>query len=568
MPARVPPLAALTLFTATIAVAQTPAPHTAAHPPRAAASRPVPSPRPIPQPRPIQIENGRLLGYLTADRQVIAYKGVPYALPPIDELRWRPPMPIGKWKKVLYARDFGPHCLQSATYPDMVFRDPGPSEDCLTLNIWAPSSAKPDKKSPGLPVMVWIYGGGFASGGASEARQDGEALARRGVIVVSMNYRLGVFGFFALPELAEESPNHTAGNYGLMDQAAALAWVHRNIATFGGDPANVTLFGQSAGSASVGIQMASPVANTLFARAIGQSGAEFPAAGHFMPTLREAGQINADWASRAFGSDKLFYLRQLPADEILEATTSRTRPAPRFSPIVDGWFLPDYVPRIYAAGKQAHIPLLAGWVADEQHPAEPPAADTFFSQLRGDFGDYAKNALTVYPITTQAELVRSVDDYAGDRFIAYSTWAWLEAHSRTGDAPVYRYLFDLPNPGDRNHSASLGAFHSDDIEYVFGALDSRPEMKIRPEDRALSGLMQQYWVNFARTGDPNGPGLPQWPTYNQASGTLHAAPTAKGDAFPVMHLDATPAAELDTLRNRYRFLDLFWAMQTGVAPSK
>ncbi len=565
MPARALLVLTLALLIPTTALAQAPPKHPAAR----AGQR-------VPAPRPIQIENGKLLGVLSADQKIIAYKGIPYAQPPIDELRWQPPQPIGKWKRVLYARDFGPHCLQSSSYPDMVFHDPGPSEDCLTLNLWAPSSAKPDRKSPGLPVMVWIYGGGFSTGGTSEARQDGEFLARRGVIVVSMNYRLGIFGFLSLPELTEESPHHTSGNYGLLDQAAALAWVRQNIAAFGGDPANVTLFGQSAGSESVSVQMASPIANSLFTRAIGQSGAGFPAAGNVTPTLAQAQGVNAGWATRAFGSDKLFYLRQLPADEIMEATMSRTQPAPRFGPIVDGYFLPDYLPRIYADGKQAHIPLLAGWTADEQHPAQPLTADEFFAQLRDNFGSHAKDALLVYPISTDAELARSADDFEGDSAHAYTTWAWIEAHSRTGDAPVYRYRFDLPSPGDRNHAVSLGAFHSDDIEYVFGTLDSRPEMKIRPEDRALSDLMQQYWVNFARTGDPNAPGLPPWPSYNNAANSLqhgatiqnHLTGIARPSDFPVMHLDATSAAKPDALRPRYLFLDQFWSMQTGPAPPK
>ena len=546
-------------------------------PPSSPAQTAPAKPQRVPGPRPVQIENGRVQGFLTPDSQVIAYKGIPYAQPPIDELRWRAPQPIaGRWKKVLYAQDYGPHCLQSGSFPDMVFHDPGASEDCLTLNVWAPAvtlTAKPAHKgSPahGLPVMVWIYGGGFTTGGTSEARQDGQFLARRGVIVVSMNYRLGIFGFLSLPELADEDPHHSAGNYGLLDQAAALVWVHRNIAAFGGDPANVTIFGESAGSMSVSAQMASPVAATLFARAIGESGSEFPT-GRAMPTLAQAASINAAWATRAFGSNKLFYLRQLPADEVLQAATSRTGGAPRFGPIVDGWFLPDTIPHIYADGKQAHIPLLAGWNADDVpgNPPPPlPTADAFVAQLRNAFGDHVKDALAVYPISTDAEALRSAGDYASDRAIAYSTWAWIEAHARTGNAPVYRYYFDLPNPGDRNHTTAVGAFHSDDIEYVFGTLDSRPQMAIRPGDRAVSDVMQQYWVNFARTGDPNGPGLPQWPSYNNAGGTLRMSGTASGDSFPVMRLDANSTAKPDALRPRYLFLDQFWGMQTGTAPGK
>ena len=519
----------------------------------------------VAQPRPVAIENGRVQGYLTHDAQVVAYKGIPYAQPPIDELRWRAPQPIaGKWKRVLYAQDFGPHCLQSGSFPDMVFHDPGASEDCLTLNVWAPATtlkARSARKAAGLPVMVWIYGGGFTTGGTSEARQDGEFLARRGVIVVSMNYRLGIFGFLSLPELAEEDPHHSSGNYGLLDQAAALTWVHRNIAAFGGDPANVTIFGESAGSMSVSAQMASPVANALFARAIGESGAEFPT-GRPMPTLAQAASVNAGWAQRAFGSNKLFYLRQLPADEIMQKVTSRTQNAPRFGPIVDGWFLPDTIPHIYADGKQAHVPLLAGWNQDDVpgNPPPPlPRADGFVAQLRNAFGDRVKDALAVYPMSSDAEELRSAGDYASDRAIAYGTWAWIEAQTRTGNAPVYRYFFELPNPGDRNHTTAVGAYHSDDIEYVFGTLDSRPQMAIRPEDRALSDLMQQYWVNFARTGDPNGVGLPQWPRFDQPSATR---------AGSIMHLDASSAAKPDTLRARYLFLDEFWGMQRGASQTK
>jgi para-nitrobenzyl esterase len=500
-----------------------------------------------PEARPIQIESGKLLGVLTPDQKVIAYKGIPFAQPPVEDLRWRPPQPVHKWRHVLLARDFGQHCIQSGSYPDMVFHDPGPSEDCLTLNVWAPSDSKPAKKSPGLPVMVWIYGGGFTTGGTSENRQDGQFLAHRGVIVVSMNYRLGIFGFFAHPELTSESANHASGNYGLMDQAAAIAWVRRNISAFGGDPSNITIFGESAGSFSVSSLMASPVAKDLFSKAIGESGGALYSAGLGYPPREDAEQTNVAWAERAFGSSKLFYLRSLTTEEVLKGATARTNPPPpRFGPIVDGYFLPDSVPTIYADGKQAHIPLLGGWNANEGRPSVVPTADSFNVQAHTEFGPAALKFLAAYPATTDEQALQSAGDYAGDKFIAFSTWAWLEAQVKTGIAPVYRYFFDLGSPGDRNHKASLGAFHSDDIEYVFGALDSRPQMAIRPEDRALSELMQQYWTNFAKTGDPNAPGLPKWPAYNAA------------DNYQVMHLDATPEAKPDTLRPRYLFLDSVW----------
>jgi para-nitrobenzyl esterase len=497
------------------------------------------------QPHPVQIDSGKVLGVLTADQKVIAYKGIPFAAPPVGDLRWRPPQPVAKWKSTLVAKDFGSHCIQFGGYPDMVFHDPGPSEDCLTLNVWAPSDTKPSKKSPGLPVMVWIYGGGYTTGGTSENRQDGQFLAHRGVIAVSMNYRLGIFGFMALPELAAESANHASGNYGLMDQTAAIAWVRRNIAAFGGDPTNITIFGQSAGSMSVSAQIASPLAKDLFAKAIGESGAEFPGGGRDMATHNQAEQTNAAWAERVYGSSTLLYLRHLSADELAQKANAR------FGPDIDGYFLPDSVPNIYAAGKQAHIPVLGGWVANESQPNGMPTAASFTAQAQREFAANAPAFLALYPATTDAEALQSANDYARDRFIAYSTWAWLEAHVKTGNAPVYRYFFSLATPGDRNHPASQGAFHSDDIEYVFGTLDSRPEFRIRPEDRTLSEQMGEYWTNFAKTGDPNGPGLPRWLPYDAAG------------SWQVMHLDANPASQPDALRPRDLFLDSQWGNATG-----
>lgn len=496
----------------------------------------------------VKTDHGKIQGTMAGDGQVRAFLGIPYAAPPVGQLRWQPPQPAAKWKGVRQATSFGSRCMQPAIYSDMIFHDPGPSEDCLTLNVWTPAKDKHAK----LPVMVWIYGGGYNTGGTSEARQNGKFLAQKGVVVVSMNYRLGIFGFFALPALAEESPHHAAGNYGLMDQTAALQWVKKNIARFGGDPANVTLFGESAGSFSVSSQMASPLAQGLFVHAIGESGGAFPGPRPAAPELAVSEQRNAEFAQKALGTADLKQLRAMSADAVLMASMIKIDGKEKdFDPDVDGYFLPESVPAIYAAGKQAHIPLLAGWNKDEgtgevlNQPQQPTVASmkTF---AETEFGAQAPEFLSAYSATNDAEALRAMEDFSGDKFIAYSTWAWIEAQVKTGGAPVYRYHFDLGSPGDKYHPASAGAFHSDDIEYVFGTLDSRPGAVWRPEDRRLSAEIQDYWTNFAKTGDPNGSGLAKWPTYNQA------------DGWQVMHLAPTLEARPDAHRARYLFLQKVW----------
>ncbi|MBT9330232.1 carboxylesterase/lipase family protein [Paracidobacterium acidisoli] len=503
----------------------------------------------------VKTDKGRVEGRLSADGQVRAFLGVPYAAPPVGSLRWKAPQPAEKWSGVRQATEFGHRCMQPQIYDDMRFRDAGQSEDCLTLNIWTSAKDKHAKQ----PVMVWIFGGGFTGGGTSEPRQDGEHLAHKGVVVVSMNYRLGVFGFFTHADLAAESPQHAAGNYGLMDQTAALQWVKKNIAEFGGDPAQVTIFGESAGSFSVSAQMASPLARGLFERAIGESGGAFSATLPFQPlATREV--RDADYIKRATGTSDLAQLRAMSAEDLLAAVSKKVEGTPeRFGPDVDGYFLPESVPQIYAEGKQAHVPLLAGWNRDEGTEnvlasAEQPTVENMKAQAEKLFGDRAADFLKAYAATSDAEAVRAMEDYAGDKFIAYSTWAWLEAQVKTGGAPVYRYKFEMPQPGDKFHSASMGTFHSDDIEYVFGVLDSRPDAKWTPEDYKMSDLIETYWTNFAKTGDPNGtstagaPGtpVPNWPQY-------------KAPEWQVMHLNANSEARPDEHRDRDLFLQDVWS---------
>jgi para-nitrobenzyl esterase len=309
----------------------------------------------------VKTDLGKVQGKMSADGQTRDFLGIPFAAPPVGPLRWKPPQPAAKWHGVRQAVSFGSRCMQQEHYDDMVFRDPGESEDCLTLNVWAPAEQPKGK----LPVMVWIFGGGFAGGGTSEPRQDGEHLSRKGVLVVSMNYRLGIFGFFATQELAAEDPHHAAGNYGLLDELAALQWVRRNIADFGGDPDNVTIFGESAGSFAVSAQMASPLAKGLFAHAIGESGAAFASTSLGFPPLTKFEKQNEDYFRTALSDSSLAALRAASSAEILKVATQKVPGKPRFGPDIDGYFLPESIPSIYAAGKQAHVPLIAGWNQDE-----------------------------------------------------------------------------------------------------------------------------------------------------------------------------------------------------------
>jgi para-nitrobenzyl esterase len=494
----------------------------------------------------VKTDQGKVQGKMSADGQARDFLGIPYAAPPVGPLRWKPPQPAAKWQGVRQATSFGSRCFQQERFNDMVFRDPGESEDCLTLNVWTPAS-KPKGK---LPVMVWIFGGGFVGGGTSEPRQDGEHLTHKGVLVVSMNYRLGIFGFFATHELAAEDPHHAAGNQGLLDELAAIQWVRHNIARFGGDPDNVTIFGESAGSFAVSAQMASPLGKGLFAHAIGESGGAFASKELSFPPLLEAARTNEDFIRRAGGDPSLATLRAGSSEEILKLATHKGLGKPPFEPDVDGYFLPQSVPAIFAAGNQSHVPLLAGWNRDEassgvlKHP-ETGTVEGLRATGTKEFNSRGEDFLKVYHANDDAEALRVAEDFAGDRFLVYSTWAWLDAQVKSGNT-AYRYLFAQPAPGDPFHAASDGAFHSDEIEYVFGNLDSRKGAAFKREDYQLSDLMQTFWTNFAKTGDPNSAGAPHWPAYDAAGN------------WQVMRLSPDAAAAPDPHRDRYLFLQQVW----------
>jgi para-nitrobenzyl esterase len=477
----------------------------------------------------VKTAQGKAQGKTINSGKVKAFLGLPYAAAPVGELRWRAPEPPAQWKGMRDASKYGARCAQGHVYDDMIFQDSGESEDCLFLNVFAPAEASAKSK---LPVMFWIHGGGYSAGSASEPRHNGDFLPLKGVVLVTINYRLGVFGFLATAELAKEA-NGAAGNYGLLDMAAALEWVKANIKKFGGDPDNVTIFGESAGSFAVSTLMASPLSRGLIQKAIGESGGAL--GGNREQEPLEAGEKKGQAWADSLGVKSLAELRAVPTAQILADVHSKKI---WFPTVVDGKMLTESVADTYAAGRQAHVPLLAGWNRDEGG-SSGMTPEKWKAEAAERFKERADEFLKVYPGESDAQATRSEADFNGDTFIAFSTWQWIEAHRKTGEAPVYRYHFEWPAPlSTYNHSAS--AFHSDDIEYVFGTLDTRAGATWRPEDRVLSEQMMSYWTNFAKTGDPNGPGLPTWPKYD------------KDDTL--IHLDSTITSGPDTLRPRYEFL--------------
>jgi len=502
---------------------------------------------------------GLVQGISTDDGRIRVFKGIPYAAPPVGELRWQAPRPVAPWQGIREASTVAPACTQGSVFGDIAPANTG--EDCLYLNVWTPARKAGERS----PVMVWIHGGGFVAGFGAEPRHDGGAFARKGVVLVTINYRLGVFGFLSHPELTRESGRNASGNYGLLDQVAALRWVQENIAAFGGDPRNVTIFGESAGSFAVSALMASPLARGLFQKAIGESGAFFTAAGGTLALgpLAVTEQQGVKFAA-AIGADSLAALRAKPAQELLQAATKAQL---WFAPNIDGYFLAEDVYATYAAGRQAHVPLLAGWNADEMRMSvtlreDKPTAKSFAEETHKRFGDQAEAVLEVYPAGTDEEALESAAALASDLFIGYATWKWIEMHLQTGQAPVYRYSFDrkIPVPPDNKvmgvaaTSRDIGARHAGEIEYVFGALEiSLPKVPWEGADRKLSDEMTTYWANFARKGDPNGAGLPKWPRYD-----------AKGRR--VQHLDETIRSAEDSLRPRYEALDAYVTKQRAQVP--
>lgn len=490
---------------------------------------------------------------------VKSFKGIPFAAPPVGQYRWREPQPVQNWQGVRKADKFGPRAMQPPIFGDMNFRSNGMSEDCLYLNVWTPSKTGKEK----LPVLVYFYGGGFVAGDGSEPRYDGESMAQKGIVALTVNYRLGSFGFMSHPELTKESPNHASGNYGYLDQSAALRWVQQNIEAFGGDPKRVTIAGESAGSISVSAQMASPLSKNLIAAAIGESGSLLGA----LPAvpLSEGEKVGVDFA-KAVGANSLADLRAMNADSLLSAAT-KFGPF-RFARTIDGYFFPKDPYKIFEAGEQAKVPLLAGWNSEEGGArsilgAEKPTKEAFEKAVRRLYTDKADEVLKVYNPATDAEVETVARELASDRFIAFSTWKWIDIHSKTSNQPVYRYYYERPRPemtaeyadatpglagGVQRGTAatkvppSKGAVHSAEIEYAMGNLGSNKVYAWTPDDYKVSKLMQEYFVNFIKKANPNGVGLPSWPAI-------------KGDNIPVMHIDVNTRVEPEKNRGRYIFMD-------------
>lgn len=507
------------------------------------------------------IANGAIEGNYNTHTGIQTYFGIPFAQPPVGALRWKAPQPPTNWKGVKQTKKFGPRPMQTMVFGDMNSRSDGVSEDCLYLNVWTPAK-RTDKN---LPVLVYFYGGGNVAGDASEPRYDGESMAKQGIVVVTCNYRLNIFGFFAHPQLSAEAPYKASGNYGLLDQTAALQWVQKNIAKFGGNPAKVTIAGESAGSIGVSYQMASPLSKKLIAGAIGESGAGINPT--LAPvTLKEGEETGATFAKTA-GYTTIAQLRALPTRDIYEMYNESKRFG--FPVVLDGYFLPRTLPEIFSAGQQAQVPLLLGWNSAEIPGAafmkgQPFEKDNYINLVKAEYPADFEEVLKLYPAGNPKEVELSATALASDRFIAYSTWKWFDLHRKNSKQPVYRYLYSKKRPPlvDNTLSSGLaggtakkdpaekvpeavGAPHACEIEYCMGNLRLVKDYAWTADDYKVSVTMLQYFANFIKTGNPNGDMLPEWP-----------AAAAQEDMPPVMVLDTESKAEKAAADARYRFLDM------------
>lgn len=497
------------------------------------------------------------------------FLGVPFAQAPVGELRWKAPQPVQAWEGVREAKAFGDDPMQPNIFGDMNFRGSGRSEDCLYLNIWTTAKTTGDR----LPVLIYFNGGGLMAGSGSEPRYDGSSIAKEGVIGVTANYREGVFGFFAHPELTAASDYKGSGNYGFLDQVAAIKWVKENIAAFGGNPDRITIVGESAGSFSVSLLMCSPLSKDLIAGAMLSSGAEV------LP-YEPSTQADADAAGAALlkeaGIASLADAMAIDADSLQKLLPPRGMA----NVVLDGYFMSESADAVFEKGEQAQVPLLAGWNSLEAHPmqalqGQAPTVQNYKNVLKGQFGDMTDEIFEAYGITTDEDVMSQKGfNLVSDLFTGFPTWKACDYHVKNSSQPVYRYHYMHPRPqvsekmgdmtgalagGVREKTAeektakqpdiAPGAVHSADIEYAMGTLDTNEFYDWQEKDYAISKLFLSYYANFCKTGNPNGEGLPKW------------SPITKEnlDAAPVMIIDveskevASPEKE-----NAYRTLEKFY----------
>lgn len=449
----------------------------------------------------VKVDGGWIQG--TVSKDITVFKGIPFAAPPVGELRWKEPQKVVPWKGTLNTTSYAPSSMQAGKGPYEY------SEDCLYLNVWTPAKSAKDR----LPVMVWFYGGGFAGGSPADPVTDGTELSEEGVILVTTAYRVGKLGFLAHPELSVESPEGVSGNYGLEDQIAALRWVQNNISAFGGDPGNVTIFGESAGGISVSMLCASPLAKGLFSRAISESGGSFgpivatTSPGENMKSLKEAEKDGLAIAG-SLGAKSLKELRALPAGRFVEPGLA---PGGGW-PVVDGYVIPDDQYKMYERGDFNDVDILVGYNSDEGASFTwSKDAASFIDGVRRRFGFYADSLLEVYPV--EGSLVTKPGrDLNRDVAFGWHTWTWCRLQAEKGKSRVFLYYFDQhPDYQEDSPKHGYGSPHGQEVRFVFQHLDPND---IQPTDESLMKVMGRYWTNFAKYGDPNGTGLPAWPEFN------------------------------------------------------
>lgn len=513
---------------------------------------------------PIQTKTdlGIIEGNYNTQTGIQTYFGVPFAKPPVGELRWKDPQPLEPWKGIKETKNFGPRPMQNMVFGDMDSRSNGLSEDCLYLNVWTPSK----RNTKNLPVLVYFYGGGNAAGDASEPRYDGEAMAKKGIVVITCNYRLNIFGNFAHPELSTESPHKSSGNYGYFDQLAALKWVNKNIASFGGDPNHVTIAGESAGSIAVSYQMASPLSKGLIHAAIGESGAGIN------PTMAPVSKKDAEREGKDFAEKfklkSLKELRALSTRELFEMFKESGKFG--FPVVLDGYFLPATVVEIFNQGKQAQIPLLLGWNSAEIPgqafmQGKPYTVENFNAQVKKDFPNNVEEILKVYAASNASEVELAATAMASDRFISYSTWKWFDLQRKNSKQDVYRYLYSKIRPalvdqsqvpglagGTQNKAdgaapaapKAVGAPHACEIEYCMGNLHLVKQYAWTADDKKVSSTMSNYFANFIKTYNPNDGSLPEWTSAKGSDATP-----------PVMIIDVNSRTEKALNDARYELHD-------------